>query len=101
MEKGEYLERWLTNNVEAARQWPRQQLATGGDGNSAASGTEIASNSEIIHLTVMVKVTASGDGDRDSRSKGNNQPGVRRNSASVWETAQRPVMVTTTNKKIF
>jgi len=30
----------------------------------------------IIQLAVMVKVTASGDSDRISRSKGNNQPGI-------------------------
>jgi len=87
MRNNEYFERWLTNNVKAARQWPQQQLVPSGDGNIAASSTEIASNNEIIQLAMMVKVTASGN--HNSRSKGNNQLGVRCNYTSMWETAQQ------------
>jgi len=73
----------------------------GGNGNSSiASSTEIASNGEIIHLVAMVKVTASGNSNHNSRCKGNNQPGVRRNYTSMWETVQQLVMVMVIQQQI-
>jgi len=47
-----------------------------------------------IQPVAIVTVTASGDSEHDSRSRCNNQSGIRSNYSSMWETAQRPVTVT-------
>ena len=80
-------------------QWPWQLLSTNGDGNSAVSSTEIASNSEIIQLAVMVTVTASGN--HSSRSKAKINRGSEATTQPVGNSTATGDGDTTTSKKIF